>query len=91
MPGDYTASGIKCRLKNGRELRIIFEGTIKIGDFITVGDWCGTAEEIGIRSTRVVYDTDTKIFNNSSLRDIINTDEVSMGFLDIPVFRASDG
>jgi small conductance mechanosensitive channel len=66
-------------------LFIIFEGTIKIGDFITVGDWCGNVEEIGIRSTRVVYDRDTKIFNNSSLRDIINSDEVSLGFLDIPV------
>ena len=22
MPGNYTASGIKCRLKNGRELRL---------------------------------------------------------------------
>ena len=22
MPGDYTASGVKCRLKNSRELRV---------------------------------------------------------------------
>ncbi len=51
---------------------IIFEGTFKIGDYLIIDDWEGTVEEIGIRSTKVTYHSDTKIFNNSSLRDIIN-------------------
>ena len=53
---------------------IIFEGTYKIGDWITVGNWFGTVDEIGLRYTKVSYYADTKIFNNSSMRDIVNSD-----------------
>ncbi len=53
-------------------LFIIFEGTIKIGDFVIIGNWCGLVSEIGIRSTKVFFHSETKIFNNSSLKDIIN-------------------
>ncbi len=53
---------------------IIFEGTYKIGDWVTIGDWSGSVEEIGLRYTKVSYYCDTKIFNNSSMRDIVNSD-----------------
>ena len=53
-------------------LFIIFEGTYKIGDFVTIGSWSGLVEEIGLRYTKVGLYSDTKIFNNSSIRDFIN-------------------
>jgi small conductance mechanosensitive channel len=52
----------------------IFEGTYKVGDFITVGNWFGTVVEIGLRTTKVRFFAETKIFSNSSIRDIINAD-----------------
>lgn len=70
---------------------IIFEGTFKIGDYIIVDDWEGVVEEIGIRSTRVTYHSDTKIFNNSSLRDIINCNgEVAKEILFLSISYESD-
>ena len=53
---------------------IIFEGTIKVGDWISVGSWSGLVLEIGIRTTKIRYYADTKIVNNSQIRDIINSD-----------------
>lgn len=50
----------------------IFEGTYKVGDYITVGTWYGLVMEIGLRMTKVAWHGETKIFNNSSVRDILN-------------------
>lgn len=55
-------------------LFIIFEGTYKVGDFIRVGEWGGIVQEIGLRYTKVAYFSETKIFNNSSIRDVTNSD-----------------
>jgi small conductance mechanosensitive channel len=64
----------------------IFEGTYKVGDFITVGSWYGTVVEIGLRTTKVQWFAETKIFNNSSMRDIINADgKVARMVLKAPV------
>ncbi|MBQ9632384.1 MAG: mechanosensitive ion channel family protein, partial [Lachnospiraceae bacterium] len=56
-------------------LFLIFEGTYKIGDWVTIGTWYGVVEEIGFRYTKVRYYHETKIFNNSSIRDFINNDD----------------
>ena len=65
---------------------IIFEGTYKIGDWVTVGSWFGTVEEIGLRYTKVSYYSDTKIFNNSSMRDIVNSDgDVAREMIKVPI------
>ena len=53
---------------------IIFEGTFKVGDYVTIGGFFGEVTQIGIRTTKVTFYSDTKIFNNSSIRDIINSD-----------------
>ena len=53
---------------------IIFEGTIKVGDWISVGSWNGVVMEIGIRTTKIRYYADTKIINNSQIREIVNSD-----------------
>ena len=55
---------------------IIFESTYKVGDYIKVGGWEGVVTEIGIRTTKVKFVTDVKVFNNSSLRDIVCSEEV---------------
>ena len=54
---------------------ILLEGNFKVGDFITVGSWSGIVQEIGLRTTRVNRFQETKILNNSSMRDIINSNE----------------
>lgn len=53
---------------------IIFEGTIKVGDWISLGSWSGLVMEIGVRTTKIRYYADTKIVNNSQIREIINSD-----------------
>ena len=53
---------------------IIFEGTIKVGDWISVGSWSGLVLEIGVRTTKIRYYADTKIVNNSQIREVINSD-----------------
>ena len=55
---------------------IIFESAYKVGDFIEVGNWSGNVTEIGLRTTKVKRGSNVKIFNNSSLRDIISSEEI---------------
>ncbi|MBR5336497.1 MAG: mechanosensitive ion channel [Lachnospiraceae bacterium] len=69
---------------------IIFEGTFKIGDFITVGSWRGTVQEIGIRSTKVAFFNDVKIFNNSSLKDIVRYGEKAVEIVTFPISYETD-
>ncbi len=65
---------------------ILVEGNFKVGDTITVGGWNGTVQEIGLRTTRINRGLDTKVFNNSSIRDIISSDpEVTHTTLKLPV------
>ena len=67
-------------------LFIIFEGTYKIGDFVIVGSWYGTVKEIGLRYTKIEYYSETKIINNSAIREIINDDgEMARATLKVPV------
>ena len=58
-------------------LFIVFEGTFKVGDMITVDDWHGQVQEIGIRNTTIrdLISEDMKIMNNSTIRTIINYSE----------------
>ena len=64
----------------------LLEGSYKVGDFITVGSWYGTVTEIGLRTTKVSFFSETKIFNNSSMRDIINRDgAVARMILKMPI------
>ena len=69
----------------------LVEGSYKVGDFITVGSWYGTVTEIGLRTTKVSFFADTKIFNNSSLRDIVNSDgKVARMVLEAPISYNAD-
>lgn len=69
----------------------LLEGSYKVGDFVTVGSWYGTVTEIGLRTTKVNAFAETKIFNNSSLRDIVNSDgKVARMVLNAPVSYNAD-
>ena len=69
----------------------LIEGSYKVGDFITVGNWHGTVTEIGLRTTKVRFFAETKVFNNSSVRDIINLDgKVACMALIIPISYHAD-
>ncbi len=69
----------------------LVEGSYKVGDFITAGSWYGTVTEIGLRTTKVSFFADTKIFNNSSLRDIVNSDgKVARMVLEAPTSYNAD-
>lgn len=67
-------------------LFMIFEGSIKIGDCVSIGSWYGEVSDIGIRTTKVTFFSDTKIISNSSIRDIVNGGgEVALDSLKIPI------
>ena len=64
---------------------------LHIGDWITVGSWYGTVEEIGLRYTKIEYNGDTKFLNNSSVRDLIRAEgEVVKELLMVPVPYETD-
>ena len=72
-------------------LFIIFEGTYKIGDFVSVGNFSGTVEEIGLRYTKIVSFSQTKSFNNSSIKDLVNYNgDVAREILKLQVPHESD-
>lgn len=54
-------------------LFIIFEGEFRVGDIVTVGDWRGTVQEIGVRTTKIMDPgQNVKIISNSSVSGVIN-------------------
>lgn len=54
-------------------LFIIFEGEFQVGDIVTVGDWRGTVQEIGVRTTKIVdAGENVKIISNSAVSGVIN-------------------
>lgn len=64
----------------------VFEGTFHVGDIVKIGDWRGTVVEIGIRTTKVASGGNVKVFNNSSISNVINmTRSVSSASVEIPI------
>ena len=55
-------------------LFIVFEGTFRVGDMITVNDWHGQVVEIGLRNTTILdlVSSDIKIMNNSMIKSVVN-------------------
>lgn len=52
---------------------MVFEAHIAVGDVITIGDFRGVVQEIGLRTTVLVNDGgNIKIMNNSSISEFIN-------------------
>lgn len=68
-------------------ISIVFEGSFRVGDIVTIDSWRGEVVEIGIRTTKVrSIGNDIRIFNNSKISSVINmTKQYSYAILDIGV------
>ena len=52
---------------------IVCDGTLQVGDIVTIDGWRGTVQEIGIRNTKLInYSGDIRIANNSTIQVFIN-------------------
>ncbi|MDO4502842.1 MAG: mechanosensitive ion channel [Coriobacteriia bacterium] len=54
-------------------LFIVFEGEFRVGDIIKIGDFRGTVQEIGVRTTKVEgADNNVKVFANRNVTGVVN-------------------
>ncbi len=52
---------------------IVCDGTLQVGDIVTIDGWRGTVQEVGIRNTKIInYSGDIRIANNSTIKVFIN-------------------
>ena len=51
---------------------LIMEDQVRIGEFIEIDGFLGKVENIGLRTTRAVYDSRTKIISNSNMVNFYN-------------------
>ena len=67
---------------------MLFEQECKVGDIVEVDGFLGTISEIGIRTTSIIDNAgNVKIFNNSSMKDILNHslyDSVAVVDIELP-------
>ena len=64
----YACQGVINDLLTG--LFIVFEGNFQVGDWVRVGEWRGEVLTIGVRTTKIGFGGDIRIFNNSQLHEI---------------------
>ncbi len=68
---------------------IVFEGEFRNGDIVDIGGYRGTVIDIGIRTTKVLADSNVKIFRNSMVSGVINmTQRYSFAEVSIQVARS---
>ena len=53
-------------------LFLIFEGTIAVGDLVEIAGFRGRVTDMGIRTTKISWYGETKILNNSDVRNVLN-------------------
>ena len=52
---------------------LVCDGTLQVGDIVTIDGWRGTVQEIGIRNTTLVnYSGDIRVANNSTIKVFVN-------------------
>ena len=52
---------------------LVCDGTLQVGDIVTIDGWRGTVQEIGIRNTRLInYSGDIRVANNSTIKIFVN-------------------
>ena len=54
-------------------LFLIFEGTIAVGDLVEIAGFRGYVTDMGIRTTKVSWYGETKVLNNSDVRNVLNS------------------
>ncbi len=56
---------------------LVSDGTLQVGDVVTIDGWRGTVQEIGLRNTRLInYSGDIRVANNSTIKVYINQSRV---------------
>ena len=54
-------------------LFLAMEGSVHMGDTVTIGSWKGRVTDMGIRTTKITDDSqNVKILNNSRISDVVN-------------------
>ena len=54
-------------------LFIVFEGEFQVGDIVSIGDFRGTVQEIGVRTTKIKSgDGNVKVFANRNVSGVVN-------------------
>lgn len=68
-------------------ISIVFEGSFRVGDIVTIDGWRGEVVEIGIRTTKVrSIGNDIRVFNNSKISSVINmTKQYSYANVDVGI------
>ena len=66
----YGSQSIVSDLVSG--IFLIMEDQVRIGEFIEIDGFLGKVENIGLRTTRAVYDSRTKIISNSNMVNFYN-------------------
>ncbi|MCH4207508.1 MAG: mechanosensitive ion channel family protein [Solobacterium sp.] len=68
-------------------ISIVFEGSFRVGDIVTIDGWRGEVVEIGIRTTKVrSAGNDIRIFNNAAISSVINmTKQYSYAMVDVGI------
>lgn len=52
---------------------LVCDGTLQVGDIVTIDGWRGTVQEIGIRNTTLInYSGDIRVANNSTIKIFVN-------------------
>ncbi len=52
---------------------LVCDGTLQVGDIVTIDGWRGTVQEIGIRNTKLInYSGDIRVANNSTIKIFVN-------------------
>ncbi len=52
---------------------LVCDGTLQVGDIVTIDGWRGTVQEIGIRNTKLInYSGDIRVANNSTIKIYVN-------------------
>ncbi len=52
---------------------LVCDGTLQVGDIVTIDGWRGTVQEIGIRNTKLInYSGDIRVANNSTIKVYVN-------------------
>lgn len=68
-------------------ISIVFEGSFRVGDIVTIDGWRGEVVEIGIRTTKIrSAGNDIRVFNNSKISSVINmTKQYSYANVDVGI------
>ncbi len=71
---------------------LVCDGTLQVGDIVTIDGWRGTVQEIGIRNTKLINASgDIRVANNSTIKVFVNQSrEISLATVVVGIAYDSD-